>query len=98
MQVIDGATNCSYSICMVDEADFALIFPEPGQDIEFAEDLAKRLGDELAGKLVLRSTTKRIRKETAMGIHGTLFFELASKKQYYPNKRDADIVGPPFVN
>jgi len=30
----------------------------------------------------------------AMGIHGTLFYELDDKKQYYPTRRDEEAVNP----
>jgi hypothetical protein len=98
MQVIDGAVNTAYSICLVDDADFALIFPEVGQDVEFVEDLVERVGKVMAGKIVRRSTTRRIHKQRAMGIDGTLFFELLEKKPYYPTKRDSDIADPKFVD
>lgn len=98
IQVIDGAENCSFSICLVDDKDFTAIFPARGQDIEFAEDLAKRLGSKRAGELISRSTTRRIRKKGAVGIHGTLFFQMANRRKYFPNKRDDDIDRPPFVS
>ena len=39
IQIIDWAENCSFSICLVDDDDLALIFPAPEQDVEFVEDL-----------------------------------------------------------
>lgn len=98
IQVIDGAENCSYSICLVSDRDFRTIFPRKGQDIEFAEDLAKRVGNKRAGQIIIRSTTRRLRKHTVQGIHGTLFFQLKNRRKYYPNKRDDDIDMPRFVN
>lgn len=98
IQVIDGAENCSFSICLVNDRDFKVIFPARGQDIEFAEDLAKRLGSKRAGELINRSTTRRIRKKNAVGIHGTLFFQMTNRRKYFPNKRDDDIESPPFVS
>lgn len=97
IQVIDGAENCSYSICLVSDKDFKVIFPVRGQDVEFAEDLARRLGRKQAAKVILRSTTRRIQKNTAIGIHGTLFFQMANRRKYFPNKRDTDIAMPAFV-
>jgi hypothetical protein len=41
IQVIDGALNCTFSIFQATEEEFVLIFSEPGQDIQYAEDLAK---------------------------------------------------------
>ncbi len=98
IQVIDGADNCAFSICLVDDKDFKAIFPARGQDIEFAEDLAKRIGNKRAGELIIRSTTRRIRKKDAMGIHGTLFFQMDSRRKYFPNKRENDIDRPAFVS
>ena len=48
IQVIDGAENCSFSVCLVDDDDFAIIF-RPQQDVEFIEDLVQRVGEETAG-------------------------------------------------
>ncbi len=96
IQVIDGAENCSYSICLVSDQDFKTIFPARGQDIEFIEDLSKRVGSKQIGALVRRSTTRRIRKKDAMGIHGTLFLQFPLRRKYFPNKRDDDISKPDF--
>jgi hypothetical protein len=98
IQVIDGAENCSYPICLVSDRDFASIFPRKGQVIEFAEDLAKRVGEKRAGHIIIRSTTRRLRKHTVQGLHGTLFFQLKNRRKYYPNKRDSDIEMPRFVD
>jgi hypothetical protein len=96
MQIIDGAENCSFSICSVDDNDFAIIFPQLGQDIEFIEDLFERIGNERAAALVQRATTQRIQKKKAMGIDGTLFFGMPQRRKYFPNKRDDDIKKPDF--
>jgi len=97
IQVIDGAENCSFSICVVGDEDFAEIFPGPGQDIEFIEDLIERVGEKRASELVRNGTTQRIHKRDAMGIHGTLFFGLAKRKKYFPDKREDDIDKAHFV-
>ena len=93
VQIIDGADNCTYSIyAMTDEA-FALLFPAPGQNIEFIEDVVLRLGeDELA--VLLRPVWERgeIKKTDVNGIHGTLFYELPHKKKYYPTKKEEEMV------
>jgi hypothetical protein len=41
IQVIDGAKNCTFNIFRATDAEFALLFPEPGQEIQFADDLLK---------------------------------------------------------
>jgi hypothetical protein len=87
--VIDAAQNCSFSVCAVEDDDFAILFPALGQDIEFTDDLTARIGEVEAGRVVLRSTTRRIRKKDAIGIHGTLFFGFAERRKHFPNKREA---------
>jgi hypothetical protein len=39
IQLIDGALNCTFSIFQATDEEFALLFPEPHQDIQYAEDL-----------------------------------------------------------
>ena len=92
IQVIDGARNCSYDIFSVAEDEFLTLFPEAGQDIEFIEDAIERLGDEPLG-LMMREVWKRpVKKPEVVGIHGTLFYELLSKKPYYPTKKSSELV------
>jgi hypothetical protein len=40
IQVIDDALNCTFTIFQATDEEFALLFPEPQQDIQYAEDLA----------------------------------------------------------
>ena len=94
IQVIDGAQNCSFSVYSTSEECFSLIFPEPGQDVEFVEDLVKRVGDRRAGEIVMTATSKRLEKTTLNGLHGTLFFKLPDRKIWYPNKRESDLDRP----
>ena len=49
IQVIDGASNCSYDIYAVTEEEFHVLFPDAGQDIEFIEDAIDRIGDDELG-------------------------------------------------
>ena len=91
IQVIDGANNCSYDIFAMTDDEYGILFPTPGQDIEFIEDVIGRVGDQRLGE-IMRSVWKRpIKKPEVTGIHGTIFYELLWKKKYYPNKRDDDI-------
>jgi hypothetical protein len=95
IQVIDGAENTAYDIFATPDADFALIFA-PGEDVAFIDEVIvrhKMRKGRLNGALK-RMWRRRIRKRDAMGIHGTLFFELASKKAYYPTRRDDEAVNP----
>ncbi len=90
IQVIDGAMNCCYDIFSVSDDDFLVIFPD-GQDIEFSDDLFKRLGDEQANKVLEPIWKNQVNKKEVNGIHGTLFYQLEYKKEYYPNKKEADL-------
>ena len=88
IQVIDGADNCTYDIFAVSEEDFDLLFPKPNQNIEFIEDVVDRIGEQKIRDLNSRLWNNRILKEEVNGIHGTLFYQLLSKKKYYPSKID----------
>ena len=90
IQVIDGADNCAYDIYTISEESFLKIFPN-GQDIEFIEDLIERLGEDQAQNILEPVWKNRVPKSEAQGVHGTLFYGLLKKKQYYPNKKDSDL-------
>ena len=76
IQIIDGASNCTFSIFQATSEEFALLFPKPGQDIQFSEDLSD-LPDQDGVMSVLAALWERpIKKSDAMGIHGTIFYEL----------------------
>ena len=86
IQVIDGADNCTFPVFQVTDDEFALIFPDPGQDIQFSEDL-----DERALQALIPAWNRPIMKTNAMGIHGTLFYHFDEKRQYFPKtKRERD--------
>jgi hypothetical protein len=90
IQIIDGADNCTYSIYAAEDAEFQAIFVGD-RDVEFAEDVVERLGEEQAG-VILGAVWKRpVDKKVVAGIHGTLFFELARKKRFYPTGREAEM-------
>ena len=88
IQVIDGAQNCTFSIFQATNEEFSLLFPEPRQDIQYAEDLAA-LPKQKKVKAALRDVwTRPIRKQDADGIHGTLLYQLDRYKQWYREKRE----------
>lgn len=89
--VIDGAENCAYSVFQATEAEFRLIFPEDGQDIEYSEDLFDRIGDISAGDPLTKMWERPILKKDANGIHGMLFYRMTYRKKYYGSKREKDI-------
>ncbi|MFD1702790.1 hypothetical protein ACFSCV_07215 [Methylopila henanensis] len=90
IQIIDGAENCTFPIFQATDDEFALIFPDPGQDIEFAEDLWKRI--RKTHPRALDGLWERpILKTEANGIHGTLFYDFRSKRKRFPKtKRERD--------
>jgi hypothetical protein len=90
IQVIDPSDNAAYNIYAAPEADFDQIFPN-GADIEFIEDLLKRLGAARARAILEPMWERRLEKPDVIGIHGTLFYHLKKQKgRIYPNKRFSD--------
>lgn len=91
IQVIDGALNCTFSIFQVSEEEFALLFPEAGQEVQYAEDLAK-LPNQREITVALEHLWERpIRKRDVQGIHGTLLYQLERYKKWYKLKREDGI-------
>ncbi|MBD2364329.1 MULTISPECIES: hypothetical protein [unclassified Anabaena] len=88
IQVIDGARNCAYDIFAATDEEFKLIFPDEGQDIQFDEDI---YSDKEAQLGLAQIWQRRLDKKSVNGIHGTLFYQLKHKKQFYPNKREEDL-------
>ncbi len=90
IQIIDGASNATYSIFQATEEEYALLFPN-GQDMELIEDFYARLGDDAADTILECLWKRPILKRDAMGIHGTLFYDNALRKEYIPqSKREVD--------
>lgn len=86
--------NCVFDIFGATEKEFGLIFPL-GQDIAFIDDVyaseEKTIELDKAFNAIWR---RRIPKIAVQGIHGTLFYELDTKKRYYPTRRDEEAVNP----
>lgn len=91
IQIVDAADNCTYDIFAATEEEFNSIFPND-TDVEFAEDLFGRLGEERASAIITPIWQRRIDKKVVQGIHGTLFYQLLTKKPYYPTKREDEMV------
>lgn len=90
IQVIDGAINATFSIFQATEEEFAAVFPD-GRDIEIADDLVERLGEEEAGRVLSPLWDRPILKRDASGIHGTLFYEAEERREFLPDsKREVD--------
>jgi hypothetical protein len=95
IQVFDGALNAVYDIFAVTDAEFRLIFPA-GTDVAFIDDVLrtnKGRKKPLAAAFN-RIWKRRIPKRDVVGIHGTLFYELAHKKVYYASRRDEEAINP----
>jgi len=97
IQVIDGAANTTFSIFQATDEEFALLFPEPGQDMQYAEDLADLSDQDAVNAALLAIWGRPIRKRDALGIHGTLLYQLERYRQWYPEKRE-DAVVPSAIN
>lgn len=60
IQVIDGAMNCAYDIFAATDEEFKLIFPNEGQDIQFAEDIySNEEAQMVLSKIWQRRTSKK---------------------------------------
>ena len=97
IQVIDDAVNCTYDIYVINDTDFIEIFPD-GNDIEFEDELFKRLGNDRAKDILSKLWEKRVDKKIVDGIHGTLFFGehlCEEKKPFYPTKKEAEMIANP---
>lgn len=92
VQVIDGAQNSEYAIFAFEDAQFDLIFPGQGQDIEFIDDVVARLSGEQIERAFKGVWARKIPKAEVSGIHGTLFYELEFKKKFYPGKMERKLL------
>jgi hypothetical protein len=91
IQVVDAALNCVYDIFAASPEDVALLFPN-GTDIAFAEDF-EGCSDEVEAAFS-RIWESRVPKTEAQGIHGTIFYGLEHKRQYYPTLEDEEAINP----
>lgn len=89
VMVIDGAENCAYDVFAATDDEFALFFPAEGQDIAFIDEI--RGEGEAVDAAFLRLWQRPVEKKTMQGLHGTIFYDLDHKKQFYPNRRDGDL-------
>jgi hypothetical protein len=93
IQVIDGAVNCVYDIFQATDEEFRSIFPE-GEDVAFIDEVYAKGEKEPLDRAFNAIWTRRVPKLQANGIHGLLFYELESKKPYYPTRRDEEARNP----
>jgi hypothetical protein len=97
IQVIDGALNCTFSVFQATDEEFALLFPEPQQDIQYSEDLVGLPRQAEVEAAIRRIWDRPIRKQDAQGIHGTIFYGLGRYKSYYRANRE-EAIDPSAVN
>ena len=97
IQVIDGASNCTFSIFAATDEEFSRLFPEVEQEIQFAEDLSDLPAQDEVSAILNRIWQRPVRKREVHGIHGTLFYGLVGYKRIYHEKRE-DGVDPQSVN
>jgi hypothetical protein len=91
IQVIDRTLNATFSIFQATDEEFDAIFPAAGQDMEFSEDFHNRIGSERAASILEPIWKRPVLKRDAHGIHGTLYFGYADRRQYLPaTKREVD--------
>lgn len=90
IQIIDGAANATFGLFQATDEEFATIFPDD-RDIELAEDLIERIGEDAAASLLAPLWRRPILKRDALGIHGTLFYDNEYRRAYIPqSKREVD--------
>ena len=90
IQIIDGASNATFSVFQATDEEFAAIFPD-GRDIELVEDLNERIGERTAGSVLTPIWGRPILKRDALGIHGTLFYDNDHRRHHIPpSKREVD--------
>jgi hypothetical protein len=93
IQVIDGAENCVYDVFQATDEEYRSIFPA-GEDVAFIDEVYARGKKEVLDQAFKSIWTRRIPKVHANGIHGLLFYELESKKPYYPSRKDEEAGNP----
>jgi hypothetical protein len=87
VQIIDGAMNCTFPIFQFEDHQFTLVFPQPGQDIAFIDEVYDRLTKSEAKSAFDGVWDRPIAKAAISGLHGTLFYEFESRKVFFPTSR-----------
>ena len=92
IQIVDGADNATFSIFQATDEEFAEIFPDFGQDMEISEDFFERVGESRAREILEPMWERPILKRDVQGLHGTIFYDYALKRQHIPKtKREIDL-------
>ena len=91
VMIIDGADNCAYDIFAATDDEFALMFPGDGQDIAFIDEIIAAMPRAEFQSMTAALWARPVDNKSAAGLHGTIFYELDHKKQYYPNRKKSDL-------
>ncbi len=89
--VIDGADNCAYDVFAATDDEFSLLFPGDGQDVAFIDEILGDAQEASVEAALERLWARPVDKKSLVGLHGTMFYQLDHKKQYYPNRKDSDL-------
>jgi hypothetical protein len=87
------AQKIVYDIFAATDEEFALLFLR-GTDIAFIDEVYANGNSEQLDAALNAIWKRSIEKSRVQGIHGTLFYELATKKVYYPTRRDREAINP----
>ena len=89
--VVDDAPNATFSVFQATEAEFDRIFPVPGQDIAFIEEVIAALGDAATSEVMGPIWERPILRRDVEGLHGLLIYEGSERMPFYPaSRREAD--------
>jgi hypothetical protein len=91
IQIIDGATNCTYDIFSATDDEFDLIFRQD-TDIAFIDEVFFYANSIQLDAAFNAIWSRRIAKKDAKGIHGILFYDRPEKKIFYPTRRDEEAI------
>ncbi len=91
VQVIDSAMNCTFPVFQFEDVQFAMLFPQFGQDIAFIDDVHGRLSTAEVAAAFDGVWDRPIAKTDVVGLHGTLFYGFDDRKNCFPvSRRECD--------
>lgn len=89
--IVDGALNATFSVFQATEAEFDRVFPGPGQDIAFIEDVIAALGEPAVAEVVAPIWERPILRRDIESLHGLLIYGGSDRMPFYPaSRREAD--------
>jgi hypothetical protein len=94
IQVIDNAENCLFPVYAATDEEFSQIFPEEN-DIEFIENFFNRVGESIAIAIMNEIWKRPMDKKIIVGLHGTIYYGLESRKKYFPTNKESEMVALP---